>query len=211
MLNNPQDILTERQLQLIDAGLRVLDREGGEGLSMRKLADEAGLSPMATYKHFENQEAFQIELWMSCMYTFNRGMLDGVEAHPDRPIEGFIALCRAFMAYAFRWPRRFEYVMTHPLIERIRETDTENQRRALWAVAVRSLERARDAGEIRTDQTVQALTLSVLAQLHGASHMVLTGRAMHLTGMDADAVLELTSEMIRTSITGVPSPALPTD
>lgn len=205
MLENPADALSERQRQLIEAGLRVLDRDGHEGLSMRNLADEAGLSPMATYKHFENQQAFQVDLWMSCMYAFNRSMLDGVEAHPDAPIEGFMALCRAFMEYAFGWPRRFAYVMNHPLIDVIRETDTSNQRQALWKVAVACLERARAAKQVRLDQTVPALTLSVLSQLHGASHMVLTGRSDHLAGMSAAEVLELTAEMIRTSITGCPS------
>lgn len=202
-LEPPGESLTPRQCELIDAGLRVLDRDGADGLSMRRLADEAGLSPMATYKHFENQQAFHVELWMSCMYTFNRRMLDGVEAHPDEPLDGFVALCRAFMDYAFRWPRRFEFVMSNPLIDVIRETDTSNQRQALWKVAVATLERARDAGVLRPDRTVPALTLSVLGQLHGASHLVLTERSTHLTGMSSDEVIDLTLDVIRTFLTCV--------
>jgi AcrR family transcriptional regulator len=199
----PADTLSERQLELVHAGLRVVDEVGADGLSMRRLAEEVGLSPMATYKHFDNQQAFQVALWMSCMYTFNRGMIDGVNAHPDRPVDGFIALCRAFMEYAFRHPRRFEYLMANPLIDVIRETDTTNQRQVPWNVAVSALERAQAAGQLRVDRTVPELTLAVLGQLHGASHMVLTRRSEILTGLDGDAVIDLTLEVIRTFLTCV--------
>ena len=44
--------------ELIEKGLQHINRYGTESLSMRKLADSAGVSPAAPYAHFKNKEAF---------------------------------------------------------------------------------------------------------------------------------------------------------
>lgn len=44
--------------ELIERGLEYIDRYGAESLSMRKLADAAGVSCAAPYAHFKNKEAF---------------------------------------------------------------------------------------------------------------------------------------------------------
>ena len=44
--------------ELIEKGLEYIDRYGTESLSMRKLAETAGVSPAAPYAHFKNKEAF---------------------------------------------------------------------------------------------------------------------------------------------------------
>jgi TetR/AcrR family tetracycline transcriptional repressor len=41
---------------IVDAALRVLEREGAEGLSMRRVADELGTGPASLYWHVANKE-----------------------------------------------------------------------------------------------------------------------------------------------------------
>ena len=48
--------------ELIEKGLEYIDKYGTETLSMRKLADSAGVSPAAPYAHFKNKEAFLSEV-----------------------------------------------------------------------------------------------------------------------------------------------------
>ncbi len=43
--------------ELLDAGVRFVTREGHEGLSIRKLAEEVGVSPGAPYHHFPDRRA----------------------------------------------------------------------------------------------------------------------------------------------------------
>lgn len=40
---------------ILEAAMRLLDREGIEGLSMRRLATELGAAPMAVYSHFRDK------------------------------------------------------------------------------------------------------------------------------------------------------------
>jgi len=42
---------------IVDAALRVLDREGSTGLSMRRVADELGTGPASLYWHVANKDA----------------------------------------------------------------------------------------------------------------------------------------------------------
>ncbi len=43
--------------RILQAGLRLIDQQGLEALTMRKLAQELGVDPMSLYRHFENKDA----------------------------------------------------------------------------------------------------------------------------------------------------------
>jgi AcrR family transcriptional regulator len=43
--------------RIVDAAIRVLDADGLDGLTMRRLADELGTAPGSLYRHFESREA----------------------------------------------------------------------------------------------------------------------------------------------------------
>ena len=43
--------------RIIEAGLAVLERDGWEGLSMRRLAQELDVWPMAVYRYFQDKDA----------------------------------------------------------------------------------------------------------------------------------------------------------
>jgi AcrR family transcriptional regulator len=59
--------------RVLDAALKLADREGVEGLSMRRLAAELGVVPMALYKHVANKDELL------------DGMIDVVVAEIDPP------------------------------------------------------------------------------------------------------------------------------
>ena len=43
--------------RILHAGLRLIDQQGLEAFTMRKLAQELGVDPMSIYRHFENKDA----------------------------------------------------------------------------------------------------------------------------------------------------------
>src|SRR5713101_10104002 len=43
--------------RILQAGLRLIDQQGLESFTMRKLAQELGVDPMSLYRHFENKDA----------------------------------------------------------------------------------------------------------------------------------------------------------
>src|SRR5262245_40184083 len=91
--------------RIFAAAKAVLDREGLPGLTIRKVADRAGLSPMAMYRHFADKDAL-----------LNALMDDGLAAwekiarsiRATDPIEWLIALGEAFLEFALAEPHRFD-------------------------------------------------------------------------------------------------------
>jgi TetR/AcrR family tetracycline transcriptional repressor len=53
----PKGQSTLSRERILDAALRLVDREGVEGLSMRKLAAELGVDPMSIYHHIDSKDA----------------------------------------------------------------------------------------------------------------------------------------------------------
>jgi AcrR family transcriptional regulator len=90
---------------ILAAGYQVLRREGAVGLSLRAVAKEVGVTPMALYRHFESKDDL-----------FNALMRDGLGAWEARllALSGGAPLARiseafdAFLDFALIEPERFE-------------------------------------------------------------------------------------------------------
>src|SRR5580704_14730585 len=91
--------------RIIIAAKAVLGTQGAGGLTVRKVADEAGLSPMAMYRHFANKDAL-----------LNALMEDGLAAWEQiarsiriqDPLKWLTALGDAFLEFALAEPHRFD-------------------------------------------------------------------------------------------------------
>ncbi len=86
--------------RLIAVALAIVDRDGVEGLSMRKLGAELGVDPMAAYRHLPNKEALldgvveavvsQVDIttdaslpWQDQVRQLMRAYLQALLAHPN--------------------------------------------------------------------------------------------------------------------------------
>src|SRR5215469_560980 len=82
---------------IVRTGLRLVDQEGLEALTMRKLAQELHIDPMTIYRHFENKEALlgglaemlwaEVEVpdaddWEAILESLARSLRGVAHAHP---------------------------------------------------------------------------------------------------------------------------------
>jgi AcrR family transcriptional regulator len=82
--------------------LKMIVNEGFDGLSMQKLAKEAGVSPATIYIYFSDKEDLLLQL--------HRRELDKYFAYV---MEGFDAEMDFATGLAIQWKRRAEYVIKH--------------------------------------------------------------------------------------------------
>jgi TetR/AcrR family transcriptional regulator, tetracycline repressor protein len=84
--------------RILHAGLRLIDQQGLEAFTMRKLAQELGVDPMSLYRHFENKDALldgvaevlwgEIDLpgsetgWEALLRSFATSLRALAHAHP---------------------------------------------------------------------------------------------------------------------------------
>jgi len=149
--------------RIFAAAKTVLDREGIAGLTIRKVATRAGVSPMAMYRHFADKDAL-----------LNALMEDGFAAwekvvrslRAEDPIEWLEALTEAFLDFALTQPHRFDAAFFLPAPKaRQYPNDFAAGRSPVIALAVARLDQARADGRIGEKPSLEiALSLSALAQ-----------------------------------------------
>ena len=98
--------------RIAQTALRILEAEGPNAVSMRRIARDVGITPMAIYHHFPDRDSL-------LAYVTDREfdkLLVYIEAHPLRggPEAMLIAVMEGYVDYAFARPRVFDYVFSHP-------------------------------------------------------------------------------------------------
>ncbi|MEU7915234.1 TetR/AcrR family transcriptional regulator [Microbispora bryophytorum] len=80
--------------RLIEAAARLLEAEGRQALTTRRLAAEVGVSTMAVYTHFGGMDELVTEVVRESYSRLGRA-LAGVQETAD-PVTDLMALCRAY-------------------------------------------------------------------------------------------------------------------
>ncbi len=71
--------------QLIEEGLKLLDREGYEEFSLRKVAKACNVSHTAPYRHFKNKDELIAAIGQEINRKFSNALLESVHQYPDDP------------------------------------------------------------------------------------------------------------------------------
>lgn len=101
--------LSRRRIQ--EVALRLIDEDGLEALTMRKLGGALGVDPMALYRHFENKEALLDGVTELLWAEVERGSRDGGDWKDQLR---FIAGSLRELAHAH--PNAYSLVMTREVI-----------------------------------------------------------------------------------------------
>lgn len=166
----PQDATRDR---IFLAARTLFDQDGETGLSMRRIAEAVGITPMAIYRHYADKDAL-----------LNALMLDGFAAWEARvaaitaqaPLDWLRQLGAAFLEFALTQPRRFEAAfLLKASAARQYPQDFEAGRSPVMRQAHARIEQARAQGLIGSASAVEiALSFSALSQ--GLVSMYQAGR-----------------------------------
>jgi AcrR family transcriptional regulator len=98
--------------RIASAALDILRKEGPQAVSMRRVAQAVGITPMAIYHHFPNRDT----LLNTITDREFAKLLGHIQAHPLRgTIEARLVSGMAdYVDYAFTEPRVFDYVFSQP-------------------------------------------------------------------------------------------------
>jgi AcrR family transcriptional regulator len=90
--------------------LSILEKEGPEAVSMRRVASAVGITPMAIYHHFPDREA----LLNTVTDREFAKLLSHIQSHPlNGSVENRVtAVMEGYVDYAFKQPRVFDYVFS---------------------------------------------------------------------------------------------------
>ena len=199
--------------RLIDGGIRLLERDGLQSLSVRNLAAEAGTSTMAVYTHFGGMTGVVDAVASEAFSRFAQALTKS--AQTDDPVADFFVMGAAYRAFAIANPQRYQLIFgtSSPAAITGHRTDltskAEATDRAEWASSFDALRnvvhrmiaasRIRDDGELNIAGRLWSLS-------HGAVMLELAGFFGHeghgltqiLTPLAVDALVGMGDHRERT-------------
>jgi len=149
--------------RIFAAARAIHDHEGVAGLTVRKVATRAGVSPMAMYRHFADKGALLNALMDDGLAAWEQ-IVRAIRAND--PMEWLEAVTEAFLKFALSQPHRFDAAFFLPAPEARRYPDDFVAGRSpVIAMIMIRIDQAKADGRLGDTPAVDiALALASLAQ-----------------------------------------------
>lgn len=92
---------------ILAAAHKLFDREGVDAVTMRRVAEMVGLTPMAIYRHFPNREALLKQVSDNSFNTMAHAWDESIKGLDV--VERLLALLEPYLDYALAHPHLFDY------------------------------------------------------------------------------------------------------
>jgi AcrR family transcriptional regulator len=163
---------TEIRGALVDAATRLLEAQGAEALSVRRVAAEAGVAPMGVYNHFEGKNGVVDAVFRAGFAWLAEEIAQS--ARLDDPVDALLDGLRRYRRLALARPRTYELMFMRPVPGF--EPSQESQTVALSSFDGLVQGVARAAGSGRLDAPDPAVVAQELwAACHGSVSLEMVG------------------------------------
>ena len=181
-----------RRAEILEAAERIFVAEGYEGATIRKIADEVGVSSTALYMHFQDKGCILLEICertLTLLLERNRE----IAAKPLDPVVRTKMMLEAYMRWGMEHPNAYQLVYCGRPIQaglwpEDRTSDVSSQAYDAFVAVVREIAAA---GRLRTgtgDSAAQALWMSC----HGV--VALLASRPNFNWADRDELVQVTLE-----------------
>jgi AcrR family transcriptional regulator len=160
--------------KIAGAARRLLDKEGAEGVTMRRVATAVGITPMALYRHYPNRDGL-LNALANAGFVELTAKLAGLRLTGafDRQL---LKILDVFLDHAFDNPRLFELMfLTKREGARQYPQDFRTRRSPTANVSADVIARAMEAGYLRNDD-VWEIVFETGALMQGLIMLYLGGR-----------------------------------
>jgi AcrR family transcriptional regulator len=159
---------------LITAALAAVAEDGPEGFTLRDVAQRAGVSVAAPYRHFKDKDALLAEVAAECALRLGAAMDAAVAAASSDPLERFRATGIAYVRFAVEHPAHFRAVCLPGILRHLPDEVREGVE--AWKGAERArLTAAHARGQIGGGP-IENVLLAANCLVHGLASMIVDGQ-----------------------------------
>jgi AcrR family transcriptional regulator len=163
---------------LIKAGIEILSKEGIRGLSLRKVAQKAGVSHTAPYSHFADKQSLIAAISIEGFRTIYEDLNDVIHRYKGEPLRQLVEGAWAYIRFALRDPAHFKVTFSS-VLEREKDYPlfVEMSQKCFGMVA-QIVESCQASGVLRAGPAdVEAI--SMWSMVHGFVSLFLEGQIYH--------------------------------
>ena len=161
-----------RRAELLAAAERIFNASGYEGATIRKIAEEVGVSSTALYMYFQDKSEIMLEICLEALKGL-RHTLDDLEAEKLEPAAHLRGILERYMRFGFEQPTAYQllYCVVAKDVNERRHEVIAPLSRAGFARTLRAVEAAIATGALRGDLAPRAVTEALIGACHGAISM----------------------------------------
>lgn len=164
-----------RQL-ILDGATKVLQRDGYDNLSIRKVAKEIQYSPGTIYVYYRDKDELLLALHREIMACKTEQYLPLMQI--EDPIERILEMGRIYIQIALDDPDAFHlmFVLNAPIIALACQDEEWDMGQTGFGFLVGFIQEAIDKGIFRSDIDANGLALMLWSSVHGLSMLHLSKR-----------------------------------
>ena len=163
---------------LIKAGVKILAKEGVSGLSLRKVAKQAGVSHAAPYSHFADKQALIAAISTEGFKQLYIRIDEISPANQDDPAALLVETAWAYMQFALNESDRFKLMFSSVLEKEKEYPDFVQYSKQNFSQIVEIVKICQAAKILRAGSP-ELTTVSVWSAVHGLVMLVLEGQIPH--------------------------------
>lgn len=168
---------------ILDAATAVFAEKGIDGISMRHIAGEIGVSATALYHHFDSKDALVAAACEAGFAEFG-ARLDAGRRTAASPLDALHALAGIYLDFALGQPMHYDVMMMRPRTWAF-TTDHDKDPES-FAGLVGLMQACQDAGQLRQGDARESAHM-VWAALHGTVSLALSMPG-EIRGLETEAV-----------------------
>jgi len=160
---------------LIQAGIEILSEQGFHALSLRKVAQRAGVSHAAPYAHFKDKQALLAAISTEGYRKLYECLAAAVAQFRRDPMRQLIEASWAYTQFALREPAHFKITLSG-VVEKEQEYPAFiAMTHKAFGLLVEVTEACQQAGILKPGPTDQ-MAVSVWSTVHGFTSLILEGQ-----------------------------------
>lgn len=112
--------------ELIRKGLLILDKEGYEGFSLRKVTKACNVSEAAPYRHFKNKDELITAIMIEAMQSFDQSLEQAALKHPNDPKKQLKEIGIAYIRFFSKNPEYLRLIFLSDVFKKMNVTKSED-------------------------------------------------------------------------------------
>jgi AcrR family transcriptional regulator len=157
-----------RRAELLAAAQKIFTVAGYEGATIRKIAEEVGVSSTALYMYFQDKSQIMLEICVHALEDLYK-QLEAITVDEREPVQKVRAVLEVLLRFGFEQPTAYQllYCVAPKDVNERRNDVIAPLTRSCFQRTLQAVEAAVAAGQMRNDMPTRAMTECLIAACHG--------------------------------------------
>lgn len=183
---------------LIKAGVEILAKEGIGKLSLRKVAQKAGVSHTAPYSHFSDKQSLIAAISTEGFQRLSKALDSAIKSNANNPKKQLIESAQVYVKFAVGNKDIFKIMFSSALEkEKDYPAFVEISQKTFHQV-VEIVEACQEAGVIKSGDA-DVLAVIIWGQVHGIIALAIEGQISH-TVLEKKSLQEIVNQAVERAI-----------